>query len=157
MKTVTNTTKKPTKKAAPKPGTVAHNSLRIAELENNTGEANKAEFETLKAAIVELENRPAEPQDCQQCKVATLAAIPEKYMATGRVTLPALGGLALPKGVGFHAYVDVEFEDVIDGDGVPYTPRRETIEEKLKALADKLHPGHLGVVLCNVSVLPTGW
>lgn len=106
-----------------------------------------ARIAQLEAKVAELTSRP----------VATLEATHNRYLATARVTLPALGGLALPKGVGFHAYVDVEFQDGTGEDGQPLTPSREEVTAALTSKANALHPQNIGVELCDISVLPAGW
>lgn len=132
MSTKTKTT---TPKAAPKKGTVAHNSNRIDELEG-----------ILKG--VEFSGEEILPVNRETAK---------KYLATGRASFPPIGGLALPAGIGFHAFVDLEFEDATDADGALYPPSRENVTERLQELADKQYPLNVGVVLCDISVLPAGW
>ncbi len=84
-------------------------------------------------------------------------ASPRKYLATGRVTLPPMGGLALPKGVGFHGYVSVEVKDLVDEDGRLIIPTRESVDAYLSAVATQKFPGHVGVELATISTLPGGW
>jgi hypothetical protein len=81
----------------------------------------------------------------------------KKYLATGRVNFPTIGGLALPKNVGFHGYVKTEFEDIADASGQLHAPSREDVTARLQELANEKHPLNAGVELCDISVLPTGW
>jgi len=78
-------------------------------------------------------------------------------MATGRVNFPSIGGIALPRGMGLNAFVDIEFEDVADANGALHPPSREAVTERLRVLADKQYPLNTGVVLSDISTLPIGW
>jgi hypothetical protein len=85
------------------------------------------------------------------------ATAPKKYLATGCVNFPTIGGISLPKNVGFHELIRIEFEEVLDDNGTLRAPKREDVTSRLQEVADKDHPLNIGVVLQSVSLLPSSW
>ena len=149
MSTKTNTT-------APKPGSLKAAHARIDEL---LGQMETLATNEIPAAPVfpierlnkleELANKP------HQCPGATLRALPVARQYTGRVTMPSYG-IPLPAGIGFHGYVSTRLKDDVFGDQV-LPPSEAEVMDLLRMEADKQFPGHVGVALSDISVLPEGW
>ncbi|MEM6397788.1 MAG: hypothetical protein AAF741_15675 [Bacteroidota bacterium] len=97
-------------------------------LKSELDELNQTINEKLSGITAEGNQASPEPQE-------------KKYLVVGRVDLPAMGGLALPKGVGFHAYVDT----IVDHNEV------EQLLEVIEALAEEEYPNHVGIHLHAVS------
>jgi len=99
-----------------------------------------------------LEEKASKPH---QCKVATLEGKPVARQYTGRVTMPSYG-IPLPAGVGFHGYVSTRLQDdVIKNKVLP--PTEDDVLAILRLKAENKYPGHVDVVLSDISVLPEGW
>ncbi|MEM9929328.1 MAG: hypothetical protein AAF840_05890, partial [Bacteroidota bacterium] len=85
----------------------------------------------------------------------SLSQLPIARQYTGRVTMPAYG-IPLPAGVGFHSYVTTRLQDEVIGEEV-VPPSETDVLAILRLEADKQYPGHVGVELADISVLPSGW
>jgi hypothetical protein len=105
-------------------------------------------FDRIKA-LEEKANAP------HKCPGATLRALPVARQYTGRVTMPSYG-IPLPAGVGFHGYVITRLQDDLFGNEV-VPPSEDDVLTLLRQQADQQFPGHVGVELADISVLPEGW
>lgn len=76
-----------------------------------------------------------------------------RYLIEARVHLPNVGGLALPKGVGFHKYITFEITEEEPGLGITEAEAVAVATEH----ADEDVPGNVGVTISSVSTLPASW
>jgi hypothetical protein len=143
-------------KTTPKPGSLKAAHARINELETTLTDLYAKETTPISvfptARLDRLEEALNKPHECPG---ATLRALPVARQYTGRVTMPSYG-IPLPAGVGFHTYVSVRMQDDVIGDQV-VPPSETDVMDMLHIEADMLHPGHIGVDLADISVLPAGW
>lgn len=105
-------------------------------------------FDRIKA----LEEKANAPHECPGAK---LRALPVARQYTGRVTMPSYG-IPLPAGIGFHGYVITRLRDDLFGNEV-VPPSEDDVLTLLRQKADEQFPGHVGVELADISVLPDGW
>jgi hypothetical protein len=103
----------------------------------------------LQELVADLQSKPHE------CKVATLAILPQTRQYTGRVTMPTYG-VALPAGIGFHGYVKVRLLDDVVGNQV-LPPDEADVLSLLRLEAAEQFPGNVKVEVSDISVLPAGW
>jgi hypothetical protein len=76
-----------------------------------------------------------------------------RYLIEARVHLPNVGGLALPKGVGFHKYLTFEITEEEPGLGITEAEAIAVATEQ----ADEEVPGNSGVDISSVSTLQASW